>query len=286
MDYILYATADDQVGAIEHQLYAAPGVNVGPPGDVDAATFRRRMWNAAMDGQYISFTNPAGGGVFMPAWRDFFAASRHWDLEPYFDVDGGRAVALEEVEYLVYVEKPQQIEVAVEKHGYDVAWFNPLNGEWVKQKKDFKGEKFLGEPPDRSHDWVLRLSREGHKESMLKSFRFEARTTVLQEVELDSQKVPFEIVEPGDNAKVSKPTPYSIKLKRETRATRAMMYLWTGDVASDGQGYRVLGTGAKGTLTVPAGIVNHFPAVMQLHVAGMNANGKVYTADKIVQVSQ
>ena len=57
----------------------------------------------------------------------------------------------------------------VEKHGYDVAWFNPINGEWVKQKKEFKGEKFLGEPPDRTHDWVLRLSRESKKESMLKS---------------------------------------------------------------------------------------------------------------------
>ena len=79
-------------------------------------------------------------------------------------MDGGRALALEDVEYLVYVEKPGQVEVAVEKHGYDVAWFNPLNGEWIKQKKDFKGEKFLGEPPDRSHDWVLRLSREGKKE--------------------------------------------------------------------------------------------------------------------------
>ena len=196
--------SDDQVGAIEHQLYGAPGVNVGAADRVDANTFRRRLWNATMDGQYPSLANSAGTGAFVAAWHEVLAESRHWDLEPYFDVDGGRALALEDVEYIVYVEKPAQIEVVVEKHGYDVAWFNPINGEWVKQKKDFKGEKFLGEPPDRTHDWVLRLSREGHKEGMLKSYRFEARKTVLQEVEQDSQKVPFEIAQPtGDSFTLS-----------------------------------------------------------------------------------
>ncbi len=283
MDYITYQTADDQIEGVEHQIYAAPAVNIGAPVEVDADTLRHRIWNAAMNGQYVSFAN---SGALMTAWSELFSDSRHWDLEPYFDVDGGRAIALEDIEYLVYVEKAGQVEVAVEKHGYDVAWFNPVNGEWVKQKKDFKGEKFLGEPPDRSHDWVLRLSREGKKESMLKSFRFEARPVVLQEVEQDSQKVPFEVAEPGDSLTVSKPAPYAAKLKRETRATRAMRYLWMGEVAADGQGYRVLGTGSKGTLTVPADIVKHSPAVMQLRLAGMNANGKVYTVDKIVQLAQ
>jgi hypothetical protein len=286
MDYITYRTSDSAISAVEHQLYAAPAVNVGAPGAVDAATLRHRMWNAGMNGQYLSFANTSATGAFMTAWSELFSESRHWDLEPYFDVDGGRAMALEDVEYLVYVEKPGQVELAVEKHGYDVAWFNPVNGEWVKQKKDFKGEKFLGEPPDSTHDWVLRLSREGKKESMLKSYRFEARTAVLQEIETDSQKVPFEIGAPGDSLRVSNPAPYAAKLKRETRATRAMTYLWTGEVAADGQGYRVLGTGSKGTLTVPAEIVKHFPAVMQLRLAGMNANGKVYTSEKIVQLSQ
>jgi len=88
---------------------------------------------------------------------------------------------------------------------------------------------------------VLRLSREGKKEGMLRSYRFEARTVVLQEVEQGTPKVPFEIVEPAkDRCPLSKPASYAAKLKRETRATRAMMFLWTGEVASDGQGYRVL----------------------------------------------
>ena len=287
MDYITYRSSDDQIGAIEHQLYGAPGVNVGAGDTVDASTFRHRLWNAAMDGQYPSLANSAASGAFVAAWREVLSESRHWELEPYFDVDGGRAMALEDIEYIVYVEKPAQIEVAVEKHGYDVAWFNPVNGEWVKQKKEFKGEKFLGEPPDRTHDWVLRLSREGKKEGMLKSYRFEARKTVLQEVEQDSQKVPFEIAQPStDSFSLSVPPLFAAKLKRETRATRSMMYLWTGEVATDGQGYRVVGTGTQGTLKIPHDIAKHFPAVLQLRLVGMNANGKVYSADKIIQLGQ
>ena len=63
-----------------------------------------------------------------------------------------------------------------------------------------------------------------------------------------------------------------------------MMYLWTAEVATDGQGYRVAGTGSQGTLRIPADIAKHYPAVLQLRLAGMNANGKVYTADKIIQL--
>ena len=112
-------------------------------------------------------------------------------------MDGGRALALEDVEYIVYVEKPSgPVEVLVEKHGYDVAWFNPITGESLKQK-DFKGEKFIGSPPDTSHDWVLHISREGRKESMLRSYKFESRPIVLQEIELNPQKVPFEIEQPA-----------------------------------------------------------------------------------------
>jgi len=109
----------------------------------------------------------------------------------------------------------------------------------------------------------------------------------LQEVEQNSDKVPFEIAEPkGDTLSLASPAPYAAKLKRETRATRSVMYLWTGEVATDGQGYRVLGTGTKGTLKIPPEIARHFPAVLQLRVAAMNANGKVYMADKIVQLTQ
>jgi hypothetical protein len=283
-NFVSYRSADDHVGAIEHQLYARPGVNFEFARDgADADTLRRRLWNASMNGQYIGLSNAATDAPVasqMSAWFDFFAHTRHWELEPYFDVDGGRAVALEGVEYIVYVEKPGPIEVLVDKHGYDVIWFNPISGESIRQKKEFKGERFTGEPPDASHDWVLHLSREGKKESMLRSIKFDSREVplALQDIETNLAKVPFEIGRPapGTTLLVSMPAPYAAKIKRETRATRSMMYLWEGEVAASGQGFRVIGTGAGGTLRIPPAIAKTYPADITVRLYGMNANGKVY----------
>ena len=86
----------------------------------------------------------------MKIWFEFFADTRHWELEPYFDVDGARAVALEDVEYIIYADKPGPIEATIEKHSYDTVWLNPANGESTKVK-DVKGEHFTGEAPDRAH---------------------------------------------------------------------------------------------------------------------------------------
>src|SRR6185369_2853169 len=118
----------------------------------------------------------------MTVWYEMLAETRHWELEPYFDVDGGRAVALEDVEYIVYIEKPGPIELTVEKHGYDIYWVNPADGETSKAKK-FSGEHFTGEPPDRSHDWILHVVREGTVAGLNRSFKFESREIVLQEIE-------------------------------------------------------------------------------------------------------
>ena len=288
MDHVIQSSAESALGAVEHQLYAAPFVNTGFVDAKGPDAFRRGMWNAAMNGQYIS-TN----GVDTPdpkqlaAFVSFFSGTRHWDLEPYFDVDGGRAVALEGIEYIVYVEKPGPVEVLVEKHGYDVMWFNPVTGETITQKKDYKGEKFTGEPPDSAHDWVLHLSREGKKESMLKSYKFEARRIMMQEVEQTPQKVPYEITEPSKTDwALSTKMPYAAKVKRETRATRSMMWLWTGEVAADGQGFRVLGTSQKGLFDIPDNIAKRYPAVLHVRLAAINGNGKVYTVDKTYQISK
>jgi hypothetical protein len=303
MDFVGYRTADDSIGAIEHQLYAVPFVNFefgredsgagkSGPDDVDANTFRHRLWNATMDGEYVSYANTGAGAQYansagakqMTVWFDVLSDTRHWELEPYFDVDGGRAVALEDAEYLVYVEKPAPVELLVEKHSYDVLWINPINGEITRQK--FKGDHFTGEPPDKSHDWVLHVVREGHVESMNRSYKFESRDIVLQEIESNTDKVPFAIEQPAADLAVGKPASYSVKIKRETRATRSMMYLWSGEVPADGQGYRVLATGSKGYLQVPAGIAKTFPCVMSVRLYGMNANGKVYALDKAYQVTR
>jgi hypothetical protein len=152
MDFAAYGNTDDQVGAVEHQLYAVPFVNLdsgredsgagkSAPGDVDTAAFRKRLWNATMNGQSVTYANTGMGAQYagapgakqMTVWFDFFFNdTRYWELEPYFDVDGGRALALEDTEYVVYVEKPGPLELVVEKHGYDVYWVNPIDGQFTK----------------------------------------------------------------------------------------------------------------------------------------------------------
>jgi len=277
MNFVIEATTNDVIGSVEHQFYQVPFVGV---------TDAQHLWNATMDGEYPEFRGD--GAAVCRYWFDFISDTRHWELEPYFDVDGARAVALEDVEYVSYIEHPgPPVEISVEKHGYDVSWFDPATGESVEQKK-YKGEHFTGEAPDKSHPWVLLVAREGRKESMLKSYKFDSREVPLvQEIETSPQKVPYVIVDPAGGAlEAGKPARFSAKLTRETRATRSMMFLWTGEVAADGQGLRVLGTGSPEEFPVPPSIALNFPAVLSIHLTALNANGKAYSADRVVQLNK
>jgi len=116
------------------------------PGDPD--TFRRRLWNAHYEWpvsivQLLRKHGPHHGRlerIFSPP-RVTGTSSRS------FDVDGGRGLALEEVEYIVYVEKAGQVEVAVEKHGYDVAWFNPSTANSSSRRRISKAKNFSASRP-------------------------------------------------------------------------------------------------------------------------------------------
>ena len=269
MNVLGYGTAEANAGAVEHQLFQLPALNTG-------IQSQRDLWNATMNGQYPA----SGSGPYMKAWFEFMSGNRYWELEPYFDVDGARAIALEGVEYVVYAEKPALIELTVENHSYDVAWMNPATGEIVKQK-EYKGEHFTGEPPDKSHDWVLHVSREGRKEGMLKSYKFDSRPVPVQEIEQNPSKVPFEIAEPaGDTISLSRPANFALKIKRETRATRSLLVEWTAEVVADGEGYRAAGAGTKGTLQIQRSIANKLPAALSLRMSLLNANGKAYIVDR------
>jgi len=102
-------------------------------------------------------------------WFDFFSDTRHWELEPYFDVDGGRPLALEDTEYVVYVAQPGPVELTVEKHGYDVYWdeSHRWRGGEVEKKK-FSGDHFTGERACTTsrHDWCMHVVREGRVAGM------------------------------------------------------------------------------------------------------------------------
>lgn len=296
-NFAAYGTAEDAVPAIEHQLYAVPmvslecgredsGAGKRGPDDVDPAAFRHRLWNATMDGEYPTYANTGWGPDFanspgakaMTVWYDLMSQTRHWDLEPYFDVDGGRALALEDVEYLVYVEKAGPVELQVEHHGYDVIWVDPADGTEVRKK--FNGEHFTGEPPDKTHDWVLHVVRESELESMNKSYYFAASDIQLQDVEVNPEKVIFKLAQPSAGLAVSRPVPFEADVTRQTRATRTILWLWTGEVTADGQGYRVLGAAQKGTLQVPPEIAVDYPATLLMKVYAMNSLGKVYQVSK------
>ncbi|MDQ6676811.1 MAG: hypothetical protein M3Z09_05895 [Acidobacteriota bacterium] len=288
LNYLNFRSADGVIPAIEHQIYPAPSVNDFQPGESGADAFRHALWRTTMDGPYPETRVPdETAAAQMQHWFEFFSGTRHWELEPFFDAGGRPALALEGVEYIVYLEKPGPVTVEVDKHSYDVSWFNPLTGERMEEKKNFKGETFTGEPPDAQHDWVLHLSREGQKGSMLKSYKFESREVILQEVEADPAKVPFEITKPaGETVSVKDPGEFAVKLKKETRATLAMRYLWTGEVTADGESYRVVGTGSQGTLRIPANLASRFPASLHLRVEAINGTGKVYALDRNYQLIQ
>jgi hypothetical protein len=273
MTMLSYGTPDPNVGAVEHQLYQSPAIETGIKNERD-------LWMATMNGQYPA----SGSGEYMTAWFEFMAGNRYWELEPYFGVDGGRAIALEGIEYIVYIDKPGPVEVTVEHHGYDVAWINPANGERIKAK-GYSGEHFTGEAPDKSHPWVLHISREGTKEGMLKSYKFESRTVPVQEVEQSPEKTPFEIALPDKHElSISHPPYFAIKVKRESRATRSLLIEWTAEAVVHGEGYRVVGVGREGTMQVSPLIASDLPAVGTLRMSILNANGKAYVVDKVVSL--
>lgn len=294
MNYITSTNVDNDLGSVEHQLYVLPFVNALGSKARTADEERSALWNSTMNGAYpVRLGSVDAALPQWKIWRDFFAGTRYWELEPYFYVDGGRAVALmrdfgdekEGIEYVIYIEKPGPIEVTMVRHGYDARWFNPATGEAIKIK-DFKSERFTGEPPTKDHDWVLHISREGRKEGMLKSYKFESRPVPLQEVESQPRMVPFDIVAPAENEplSMSKDIEFSVKLKRETRGTRTMMYLWTAEVVPEGQGFRVVATGKQGTFRIPRDIIKNFPGVLSLRLSALNANGKAYSIDKIYKL--
>lgn len=280
--YRSYSTTDAALEAVDHQAFQYPAVNNFTS---TAGNFRRDLWTATMNGQYPSplLPNEANSDE-MKIWYEFMASTRHWELEPFFDLDNGRALAYDGVEYIVYVDKPGPVNVNLEKHKYDIEWFNPANGERVKVKAE-RIEVFNDAPPDAIHDWVLHISREGHKAGMLKSFKFDSReeqpALQLQLVEADPAKVPYEIELPNaDTLSLSKPVQFKIKLKRETKATKKLLVTWTGEVTVDNQSFRVLGTGLEGTLNIPADIARNYPAALHIKVSGLNGLGKLYSVDR------
>ena len=78
---------------------------------------------------------------------------------------------------------------------------------------------------------------------------------------------------------------YSLKITRQTRATRSLLIEWAGEVTADGEGFRVVGTGREGTFRSPASFVDNLPASLRMRISILNANGKAYQIDKVYRLT-
>jgi hypothetical protein len=287
-NFIIEASPNPQLGAVERQFTTLPQIHV--IASAEPGAFRHELWNSTTNGEYPTMryeasSNPANLQA-MRVWIKVMSGVRHWEFEPFFDVDGARAVGLDNVEYLLYAEQPGTVEISFsEKHKYDPLWNNPRTGETI-DLKDVKQDTYSVATPG-GGDWILQMPRNGQKEGMLKSYKFESVPPPEQEIETNAAKVPFEIRQPpGDAVALSAPIAYEVHIKRANRATRFMQYMWTGEVIADGEGPRVLALGASGTFTFPPHLIKTRPALLTIRLDAINANGKAYLFEKVYQINQ
>jgi len=288
MTYLIESSPDPQLAAVEHQFTQMPEIHVLTA--TEPAAFRHELWNCTTNGEYPSVSYEAlkneANVKAVQTWFHIVSDTRHWELEPYFDVSGARAVGLEEVEYLAYAETPGIVEVTLPRHKYNPIWVNPATGEELPLK-NYRGEVFSQQTPDNSHDWILQVPREGHKESMLRSYRFESAEPPVQELETDTSNIPFQIIDPkAEELSPSTPVPYSVKLAKSNRSTRTMQYVWWGEIVANEDGPRVLGLGSSGNFTVNKRLVSTPPANLNLRVQAINANGKAFELDRVYRLTQ
>jgi hypothetical protein len=287
LTYLIEASGDAQLGAVEHQFTMQPEIHVIRSGAPDA--FRHELWSCTTNGEYPSVSyeslqNEANLKA-VQTWVRILSGTRHWEFEPYFDVDGARAAGLNEVEYLAYAQTPGIVEITLPKHKYNPLWIDPATGQELAMK-DYKGEVFSRSTPDNSHDWILQVPRAGKKENMLKYFYFESEDPPVQEVETDSARVPFVILDPaGDQISTQVGVPFSVKVTRANRASRHMQYVWWGEVADSGEGMRLLAVGSKGNLLVPPELASDPGASLHLRLLAINANGKAYELNHVFRLT-
>ncbi len=283
MNFLVEASPNPQLGAVEHQFTEQPEIHVIDTVEPDA--FRHELWNCTTNGQYPSISSESlrneANLKAVQIWQHVISGTRHWELEPYFDVDGARAVGLNEVEYLAYAQNPGIVEISLPRHKYNPVWVNPATGEEL-ELKDYKGEVFTRSTPGNSHDWILQVPRDGEKASRLKYFYFESEDPPVQEIESDASKAPFEVTDPQSvGINTALPTPYAVKTTRANRASRHMQFAWWGEVITSGQDARLLGLGSSGTFSVPKELLKQPGSTLSVRVLAINAVGKAYEIDKV-----
>ncbi|MGH9584296.1 MAG: DUF5060 domain-containing protein [Bryobacteraceae bacterium] len=287
MNYAIEAYPKPELGAVERQFIHMPEIHVISATAPDA--FRHELWDSTMNGEdpevpYAATENGANMRA-VRIWVKVLSSTRYWELDPYFDVDGARALGLGDVEYLAYSDGPGIVEVTTPKHKYNPFWVNPITGEEIPLK-NYKGEVLSRQTPDGAHDWILNVPRDGLMRSMLSRVYFESRDPTVQVIETDTTKIPFRIASPsGKQIDPAIPIRFEAKIMHPKRSTRIMQYVWWGEAVASGVPARVLGVGPSGTFTVPKEFVTS-GGDLEIRLLAINANGKVYEVDRVYGMAE
>ena len=204
------------------------------------------------------------GARQMTVWFDFF--SRHAPLgtgavlrrrrRPRAGAGVPVTRKSEGIEYIVYVEKPGPVEIVLQNAQLRRRLVQPDHRR-AAQAEGLQGRhgSKIAASATRTHDWVLHVSREGKKRGHAAELqvRVARHPGAGSGAERAAGAVRNRGAVRGHASPWRSPSRFAAKVTRETRATRTMMWLWTGEVSADGQGYRVLGTGPGGRDAHPRG---------------------------------
>lgn len=321
MTFIMQQTSAESLMAIDYEANLMPVVAAelayedsgAGGGGVSSDEMRKLIWSAAARGHFVTFANTGTAGVdgvsvdarwadspgarYMTVFRDFIDQTRWFDLQPYYGVLGGVSLSLQYtpylaeefkgVEYIVYQKEPGSVELMTPKDGYDVSWYNPIDGSWLDQKKKFKGERFRSPSPDNAHDWVLYVRREGKKQSFNEKFFLEARRVKPKDIETAPSEVPFEIQFPDAQALTAGEShEFNATLTKSTATAQRMLWLWTAEVAGSGYTARVIGAEQFGRFRLPEKLTDVYPATLSIRLLGLDGAGRLYEAFKAYRLER
>ena len=320
MNFIVQSTPAPGLMAIDYDSNLMPVVNVGlgsedsgaGGGGLPAAQLRRHGWRAAVRGHNVTFANTgtdgrsrapdarfarSPGAEQFRLLAEFFLQTRYFDLQPYYGVEGGTALSLhyapyqaeqfKGVEYIVYQEEPQSVELILPKDGYDVSWYSPVDGAWLDQKKKYKGDRFRSPPPDDAQDWVLYVRKEEKKLSWNEKFFLEARGVKPKEIETATSEVPFEIQFPDEQALTAGQTyDFNATLTKATRSAKKMTWVWWAEVSGSGRSARVIGTDQFGRFEVPTTLTDVYPGTLSIRLLGIDGAGRLFEAFRAYRIER
>ena len=320
MDFIVQSNASPGLMSVDYDSHLMPVVNIGLGSEnsgaggegVSTADLRKAAWRAAVRGHNVTFANTGTDGRGAPPdarfadspgarqmtiLRDFMEQTRYFDMQPYYGVRGGTSLSLQYapyqaeefkgVEYVVYQEEPQSVELILPKDGYDVSWYSPVDGSWLDQEKKYKGDRFRSPPPDETQDWVLYVRKENKKIAWNEKFFLEARGVKPKDIETATSEVPFEIQFPDEQALTAGQTyEFNATLNKSSSTAKDMKWVWWAEVSGSGRSARVIGAEQFGQFTIPDSLTDVYPGTLSIRLMGIDGAGRLFEAFRAYRIER